>query len=111
MSFFGGGNMKIFIRIMRTLLGVILLCAFGYGLYISAQTAPHASDFYAAAAQTPDAGAVPATPAQNETPASEQTAAPTDIDLKPLMMLRCWFILFLLSEFIIEDHEPTALSL
>ena len=70
--------MKIFIRIMRTLLGVILLCAFGYGLYISAQTAPHASDFYAAAAQTPDVGAVPATPAQNETPASEQTAAPTD---------------------------------
>ena len=36
--------MKIFIRIMRILLGVVLLGAFVYGFYIAALNAPHASD-------------------------------------------------------------------
>ncbi len=37
--------MKIFLRIIRTILGLVLLAAFAYGLFICAQAAPKSGDY------------------------------------------------------------------
>ena len=73
--------MKIFIRIIRVILGLVLLAAFAYGLYIFAQAAPKSGDF---GNMPEDPGAVTAqvvheTPAPApvaETQAPEETVTP-----------------------------------
>lgn len=37
--------MKIFLRIIRVIFGIVLLAAFAYGLYTMAQAAPHTGDY------------------------------------------------------------------
>ena len=47
--------MKIFIRIIRVILGLALLAAFAFGLYTFAQAAPKSGD-YISASYRPNSG-------------------------------------------------------
>ena len=78
--------MKIFIRIMRILLGIVLLGAFIYGFYLAAKSAPHASDIPDKSAEESPAVAVEylnspaqpdATPEITPEPTPEITPEPT----------------------------------
>ena len=64
--------MKIFIRIIRVILGLALLAAFAFGLYTFGQAAPKSGDFMS---QMEDEGPVVIRPAAQSTPAP--TPAPT----------------------------------
>ena len=70
--------MKIFIRIIRVILGLVLLAAFAYGLYTFAQAAPKSGDIMS---QLEDEGSVsPLSVAQNPPVVS---SAPVSVDALP----------------------------
>ena len=65
--------MKIFIRIIRVILGLVLLAAFAYGLYTFAQAAPKSGDYKDLLTDGSD---VPVAPAVEETPPAVLPADP-----------------------------------
>lgn len=65
--------MKIFIRIIRVILGLVLLAAFAYGLYTFAQAAPKSGDYKDLLTDGSD---VPVAPAAEETPPAVLPADP-----------------------------------
>jgi len=65
--------MKIFLRIIRVIFGLVLLAAFAFGLYTFAQAAPKSGDYQALLTGEPAASAAPAAPQ------AQETAAPTPV--------------------------------
>ena len=70
--------MKIFIRIIRVILGLVLLAAFAYGLYTFAQAAPKSGDIMN---QLEDEGPVSILPAAQNPPVT--SSAPVSVDALP----------------------------
>ena len=92
--------MKIFIRIIRVILGLALLAAFAFGLYTFAQAAPKSGDYMDQLEEQPKAAATPvvttpkpvsaapqegesAAPAENEGPVIEPAPEPTPLPNTP----------------------------
>ena len=84
--------MKIFIRIIRVILGIALLIGFAYGLYTCAQAAPHTGDYLYNLEETPAAPA-PVVSQSGKTGSSAAsavttdngTSAPTDVQAAPVV--------------------------
>ncbi len=70
--------MKIFIRIIRVILGLVLLAAFAYGLYTFAQAAPKSGDIMS---QLEDESSVSPLPVAQNPPVT--SAAPVSVDALP----------------------------
>ena len=70
--------MKIFIRIIRVILGLVLLAAFAYGLYTFAQAAPKSGDIMS---QLEDESSVSPLPVAQNLPVT--SAAPVSVDALP----------------------------
>ena len=68
--------MKIFLRILRTILGLALLAAFAYGLFIFAQAAPKSGDFKELMAG--EGGSAPAASVDQPAASAPGAAAPVE---------------------------------
>ena len=76
--------MKIFIRIIRVILGLVLLAAFAYGLYTFAQASPKSGDIMSQLEGEVPAAAAPAaqlTPAPQSAPVQQDTPETLPADL------------------------------
>lgn len=82
--------MKIFLRIIRVIFGIVLLAAFAYGLYTMAQAAPHTGDYIhnldeSEAAPLVQKPSKPSPSATASSPSGNDVSSPDDTSGEPVV--------------------------